>query len=100
MESGQYQDSTGRLPSWWNDKPPEQRGDDFYLRAFWELSSCRAFGMAIGPIPWHYVIQYAQHHGLDDRMTLVFEVVMRTMDEAYMKSLNDKPRTPKSRKEA
>lgn len=60
------------------------RGGDFYLHAFWELSTCRNFGYAIGPIPWHRIVQYGSRKGLDDAMMGIFEHVIRELDEAYL----------------
>lgn len=89
MESGQYQQATGKVPDWWDKCPPMVRGDDFYIRAFWELSSCRDFGMGVGPIPWHRIIQYGERKGLDRGMMEVFERVVRELDEVYLKDLNE-----------
>jgi hypothetical protein len=88
VESGQYQNSTGSVPDWWHKKPPEVRGDEFYLRAFWELSSCRQFGFSVGPIPWHIIVEYGDRKGLDRGMMEVFEYVIRELDEVYLKDLN------------
>lgn len=61
------------------------RGDDFYMRAFSELSSCRDYGGgSIGPIPWHHVIQYGSLFGLDVGMMDVFVSVIRELDEAFL----------------
>jgi len=88
VESGQYERATGgRLPGWYDDRPPEVRGDEIYLRAFWELSSERQFGQSVGPIPWSKVIQYGERKGLDSVMIGVLEVVMRELDEVYLKDL-------------
>lgn len=54
------------------------------MRAFWELSSTRQFGYAIGPIPWDRIVQYAFHHGLDPAMIRTLEVVIRELDEAWL----------------
>lgn len=90
MESGDYEKNTGRLPDWWHKKPREAPGDVFYITAFWELSTCRAFGMSLGPIPWNYIVQYADRRGLDDRMSRVFEYVIRELDEVYLRDLKTK----------
>lgn len=92
MESGQYERNTGKLPDWWDKKPPEVRGDDFYIRAFWELSSCRQFGQFVGPIPWHRIVQYGERKGLDRDMIEVLEVVMRELDETYLRDLQEQRR--------
>lgn len=54
------------------------------MRAFWELSSCRQFGYAVGPIPWHRIVQYGERAGLDAAMMGVFEHVIRELDESYL----------------
>ena len=54
------------------------------MRAFWELSSTRDFGQAIGPIPWHRIVQYGFHHGLDSVMMRLLETVIRELDEAWL----------------
>lgn len=61
------------------------RGDDFYLKAFWELATCRDFGLGLGPIPWFHCVQYAQLYGLDHEMTQLFVNVIRELDECYLK---------------
>ena len=66
------------------------RGDVFYIRAFWELSSERQFGQAIGPIPWSKIISYGERQNLDDAMMDVFEFVLRELDEAYLKWQRDR----------
>lgn len=68
------------------------RGDEFYIRAFWELSSCRQFGQFIGPIPWHRIVQYGERKGLDGGMIGVLEVVIRELDEVYLRDLRDQRR--------
>ncbi len=60
------------------------RGDAFWLDAFSELSTCRDFGQAIGPIPWTAMIDYGSRAGLGSGMMLVFTRVMRRLDGAYL----------------
>lgn len=59
-------------------------GEEFYLHAFWELDTCRAFGMGIGPIPWTTMVTYAQFHQLDDDVAQAFVQVIREMDAVYL----------------
>jgi len=86
VESGQYQRSTGRDPEWGSQGCPElQRGDAFYIRAFWELSSCRQYAQGtIGPIPWTAAMAYAEHAGLDREMSDVFLEVVRGLDATWI----------------
>lgn len=73
------------LPSWVQDEPPLVRGDELYLRGFWELSSCRQFGgQVVGPIPWDKIMGYGERKGLDPEMLGVFCDVVRELDEAYL----------------
>lgn len=83
-ESGQYAAATGREPEWIAKCPPLARGEEFYIRAFWELSSCRLFGMVVGPIPWNHILLYAQFKQLDPEITDLFIRVIRELDEAYL----------------
>lgn len=92
MESGQYQKATGKLPDWWGKRPPAVRGDDFYIQAFWELSSCRDFGQFVGPIPWDKIVMYGERKGLDSAMIDVLEVVVRELDEVYLRDLREQRR--------
>ena len=59
------------------------------MRAFWELSSERQFGKVIGPIPWSKIVLYGERRKLDDPMMRVFELVLREMDEEYLKYQRD-----------
>jgi hypothetical protein len=65
-------------------------GQDFYLRAFWYLSSCRQLGQSIGPIPsdkseWYAVCKA----GLDPAMAEAFMYVMVQMDAAYLEWIEE-----------
>ena len=72
------------MPEWYSEEPALIRGDEFYLRAFWELSSERQFGHAIGPIPWSKIVEFGERAGLDYAMGQVFVRVIRELDEAYL----------------
>lgn len=65
------------------------RGDEFYMRAFWNLSSERQFGQVLGPIPWSKIIDYGERRKLDDAMVGVLEHVVREMDECYIRWQRD-----------
>jgi hypothetical protein len=69
--------------------PATERGDDFYMRGFWELSSCRIFGEVFGPIPWDKALHYGQHAGLEPDMLEVFLTVVRELDEHYLQWQNE-----------
>lgn len=76
---------------------PEISGLRFYVDAFYELSSCRSIGMALGPIPFTAILEYSKifYDGeFDD-----FLYFMRVMDREYLKlaaeASKPKPQTGK-----
>ncbi len=76
----------------------------FYLKAFYDLSTCRSSGMGVGPIPWSAMIAYAEWYGLDRDVTEAFVDIIREMDSAYIehtveeqKSRQHKPKPNRSR---
>lgn len=73
------------MPPWFLDEPHSLPGDEFYLEAFSHLSSCRAIGMGIGPIPWNFIVDYAERHDLTDDFRDVFVAVIEAMDAGWMK---------------
>lgn len=70
-------------PQWYLEEPDLLPGDEFYVKAFWDLSTERYFGWAVGPIPWSRIVAYGERCNLDDGMISVFVYVIRSMDEAY-----------------
>ena len=71
-------------PDWYKAEPPRSPVDDFYMSAFWSLSTCRQMGFSPGPIPWNHVKEYAEYAGLDRENAFALEVIIRAMDEAYL----------------
>lgn len=71
-------------PDWFYDEPLLYPGDDFFLRAFWDLSTERQLGMSVGPIPWSRIQQYGGHSSVNSDMMVVFTLVVRTMDQGYL----------------
>lgn len=88
------------LPEWYLDEPEIIPADAFYLKAFYDLSTCRQAGMGLGPIPWRDIKEYALFYKLDDDIIEAFVDIIMDMDRAYleMKSEeleNSKPKKPK-----
>jgi len=73
------------VPEWAENEPEVFEGDDFYLGAFSELSTCRSFGMSLGPIPWRDIVAYSEYHELERGMSDFFVRVIRQMDMVYLK---------------
>lgn len=57
-------------------------GDEFFLRAFYQLSTCRRFQGA--PVPWDMVAAYAEAWQLSPDMGVTLSIVVRRMDDAYL----------------
>lgn len=68
-------------------------GGDELLEAFWELSTDRFFGFALGPIPRRAIYEYARENGYDVEETEELRVVIRAMDGEFLKHFN-KPKQP------
>ena len=82
------------FPEWYLNEPYLEGFDAFYLRAFSDLSTCRSSGMALGPIPWHRILQYADHKRLNETMTEAFVTIIRGMDTAFLEHHAEKSETP------
>lgn len=89
IQSGQYQRNTGGLPKWYLDRPAAARGDEFYIRAFAELSTTRNYGFTLGPIPWDRIVAYGSHKGLEPDMIDALVAVIREMDRAWLEWQRD-----------
>lgn len=72
------------LPDWVTDVPGETDTDDFYLRSFWNLSTCRQVGFGIGPIPWNFIHDYARIKKLDLEASDLFIESILAMDRVYI----------------
>jgi hypothetical protein len=70
------------LPQWYLNEPPIGPLDDFYINAFWELSTTRRYEM--GYIPWDIIQQYALLFGLDEFNTKLFTLIIRAMDSKIL----------------
>lgn len=72
------------LPNWFKNAPEPYPGDEFYLKAFYDLSSCRDIGMSLGPIPWRDILTYAIYSKLDDDLIEPFIQIIREMDSGFL----------------
>lgn len=73
------------LPEWYEAEPELGPFEDFYLGAFWALSTERPVGWSIGPIPHRRVVEYGREHGLEPDVLESFVEVVRSMDSAFLK---------------
>ena len=77
------------MPQWLQDEPFSQVGDTFYMEAFWDLSTERQLGMTAGPIPWSAIKSYACATELPSSIMVLFETVIRAMDQTYLRWAED-----------
>ena len=86
-------------PDWAMNEPPLYPGDDFFLTAFYDLSTCRSFGESPGPIPWDKMVEYADRKELDPDVADAFISILRQMDSQYLKwyTTEMKKRIPKGK---
>lgn len=76
------------------DQEPCVDGLDFYLDAFRDLNSCRPSGLDLSPIPFTAVVEYFRIYAIDDDFD-EFAYLIRHMDNAYMKAMNEASDTEK-----
>jgi len=79
------------LPEWYLDEPVLNPGEDFYIKGFYELGTCRTMGMSAGPIPWRDIIAYSNFNNFDKELTNHFTRIIMGMDTSYLKYLDSKP---------
>lgn len=72
------------LPAWVDEEPDLEPLERFFLDAFWDLSTCRALGMVIGPIPTTAMREYADRYQLDWENSRDFVTILREMDAGFL----------------
>lgn len=72
------------LPQWFLDEPVADPGTRLVVDAFWELTTERAVGMALGQIPQSRIDDYGARLGLSRGMMALFTAAIRTCDDAYL----------------
>ena len=64
------------------DQEPQVGYYVYYLEAFWELSTCRSYGVGEGPIPFSAIKDYFEV--FPDENFYDFLRIIRTMDDTYL----------------
>lgn len=77
------------LPEWAAEEPILSPGDEVFLRAFYNLTTCRQIGMSIGPIPWTDIYKYALFLELDKDLIDPFIQIIREMDSGWLNWQHD-----------
>lgn len=72
------------LPKKIQNAPQLRLGLDLYYNAFWDLTSCRAVGWGLGPIPWVSIKDYGETFEFDEDQTESLFYFVRMMDNAFL----------------
>jgi len=72
------------------DKRPVMIGLSWLWEAFMDLTTCRAIGMSIGPIPWTAIQTYAESERLTPEETWTLHQVTRHLDHVYLEHMHRK----------
>ncbi len=78
------------MPPWVKNAPQLRLGLQLYLVAYMDLSASRSIGMAEGRIPWGPIDDYAQANGYDPDQREDLHIIIRVMDDAYIKWRQEK----------
>lgn len=65
-------------------------GLELYWDAFWDLSTCRATGFGVGPIPWSAMRDYAVTFELDEEQQEDLYYLVRVMDNTFLDHHSEK----------
>lgn len=79
-----------KLPDFIRDEPELMPGLEFYLKAFWDLSTCRQMGMGLGPIPWLSIHEYGKLTCNTEESYEDFQFHIRQLDSAYLNWASEK----------
>jgi len=72
------------LPQKIQNKPELMLGLELYYGAFFDLNTCRQIGMAMSPISWLHIREYASTFGFDEDQEDRLYFFVRQMDKAFL----------------
>lgn len=70
-------------PDWYHGEPDALPGYEFVIAEFWDLSTERQLGFAIGPIPSSKIREKRRELGLDPQASRTFTALIRSLDRAF-----------------
>ena len=70
------------IPKLFGERPDLLDGDQFFMDAYWELSSCRY--IALGPIPWTAIMEFTRYVQLPYDLVPVFNRAIRALDVTFL----------------
>lgn len=85
------------MPAWADECPDLSEGDQFFMRAFWDLTTERQVGFSMGQIPDSRIDEYGRRKGLDSGSMDLFRAVIRMLDDAYLKWVADEQKKARDR---
>lgn len=62
------------------EEPEQDAAMAICLSAWRDLSTCRPIGMAVGPVPFTALLEWARFHSLDREATRIVWSVVRRID--------------------
>ena len=68
---------------------------EFFVTAFWELSTCRQLGMGEGPIPVTAIMEYGRFYDCNQEFTQDLIFYVSVLDAIYLKHQNRKTESKK-----
>ena len=73
------------------EQPELLPGEEWYLSAFWELSSERigSGSQTLGRIPWSRALMFGAYHGLEEPMLSAFWKYVSAMDMGYLQFMKN-----------
>ena len=84
------------LPKDVENAPVLNEGLELFYSAFAELSTCRSFGMSVGPIPWTAIKQYSDYYEFDADLFDDLVYYIGAMDKTYIEYCDAKQQPKKS----
>ena len=72
--------------------PPQPLIDNHHfwlISSFYDLSTDRALGMSIGPIPYSSILRFIAFWDLEEESADLLIEVVKAMDSLYMKHVNE-----------
>lgn len=79
------------VPPQFEDPPTALEGQDFFLKIWYELNSCRQLGMgAPGSIPWTAINDWCHINRIDDDQREDVFYMVRALDNAYLQHVSAK----------
>jgi hypothetical protein len=71
-------------------RPTLTQYEAYFWQAFHDLTTTRAGGMGVKPIPYDRIVDYASFHGFGYTDTLILIRVIRAMDNAFLDAVRKK----------